>query len=275
MARVTRYVYDFDEPAEGGRDLLGGKGVGLAEMTQLGVPVPRGFTITTDACRAFMREGGSPAGLEEQVGEHIGAARGEDRKALRRHRGPAARVGAIGSRRIDARDDGHDPQPRAERRRSRRPRAEHGQPALRPRLVPAPDPDVRRGRRQHRRAPLRAGARRSQARARREAGRRSLAGRSRRARRDVQGHLWPGDRRWVSPGRARAAPPLRAGRVRVLGEPACPGVPAHIRHPGRHRDGGERRPDGVRQQGRSLRHGGVLHARSVDRGSRPLRRVSS
>ncbi len=71
-ARVTRFVYDFDEPAEGGRDLLGGKGVGLAEMTQLGVPVPRGFTITTDACRAYMREGGSPDGLEEEVGEHIG-----------------------------------------------------------------------------------------------------------------------------------------------------------------------------------------------------------
>jgi len=48
---MTRYVYDFDEPAEGGRNLLGGKGIGLAEMTQLGIPVPAGFTITTDACR--------------------------------------------------------------------------------------------------------------------------------------------------------------------------------------------------------------------------------
>ena len=55
----------------GGRELLGGKGIGLAEMTQLGVPVPAGFTITTDACRAYMREGGLPAGLEEEVGEHI------------------------------------------------------------------------------------------------------------------------------------------------------------------------------------------------------------
>jgi len=41
---MTRYVYDFDEPSDGGRDLLGGKGVGLAEMTQLGIPVPAGFT---------------------------------------------------------------------------------------------------------------------------------------------------------------------------------------------------------------------------------------
>jgi pyruvate, orthophosphate dikinase len=65
------YVYDFNEPSEGGRELLGGKGIGLAEMTQLGVPVPAGFTITTDACRAYMREGGLPSGLEDQVAEHI------------------------------------------------------------------------------------------------------------------------------------------------------------------------------------------------------------
>src|SRR5712691_5684445 len=71
-AVVTRYVYAFDEPAEGGRELLGGKGIGLAEMTQLGVPVPGGFTITTDACRAYMRSGGDvPAGLDEEIDEHI------------------------------------------------------------------------------------------------------------------------------------------------------------------------------------------------------------
>jgi len=68
---MTRYVYDFDEPSDGGRDLLGGKGVGLAEMTQLGVPVPAGFTITTDACRAYMASGGEVEGLDEEVAEHI------------------------------------------------------------------------------------------------------------------------------------------------------------------------------------------------------------
>jgi pyruvate,orthophosphate dikinase len=67
-----RYVYDFDEPCDGGRDLLGGKGVGLAEMTQLGVPVPAGFTITTEACRAYMSAGGRiPDGLEDEVSEHV------------------------------------------------------------------------------------------------------------------------------------------------------------------------------------------------------------
>jgi pyruvate, orthophosphate dikinase len=69
---MNTFVYDFDEHADGGKELLGGKGVGLAEMTQLGVPVPAGFTITTDACRAYLREGGLPAGLEEEVDAHIG-----------------------------------------------------------------------------------------------------------------------------------------------------------------------------------------------------------
>src|ERR671937_2242652 len=70
---AERYVYDFDEPSDGGRELLGGKGVGLAEMTQMGVPVPAGFTITTEACRAYMANGKTmPSGLEEEIEEHLG-----------------------------------------------------------------------------------------------------------------------------------------------------------------------------------------------------------
>jgi pyruvate, orthophosphate dikinase len=68
-----RYVYDFDEDA-GGRELLGGKGIGLAEMTRLGVPVPSGFTITTDACRAYLAGGGEvPGGLDGEVEQHVAA----------------------------------------------------------------------------------------------------------------------------------------------------------------------------------------------------------
>jgi pyruvate, orthophosphate dikinase len=71
---AKRYVYDFDEPSEGGKELLGGKGIGLAEMTQLGVPVPSGFTVTTDACRAYMASGKQlPDGLEEEIEEHLAA----------------------------------------------------------------------------------------------------------------------------------------------------------------------------------------------------------
>ena len=69
---ADRFVFDFDEPTTGGRELLGGKGIGLAEMTQMGVPVPAGFTITTDACRAYMVERDLPAGLEDEVDEHVG-----------------------------------------------------------------------------------------------------------------------------------------------------------------------------------------------------------
>jgi pyruvate, orthophosphate dikinase len=75
IAAVTaRYVYSFDQESDGGRELLGGKGVGLAEMTALGVPVPAGFTITTEACRAYLASGGEePRGLQEEIAVHIGA----------------------------------------------------------------------------------------------------------------------------------------------------------------------------------------------------------
>src|SRR5438132_12792356 len=72
ISRAMAFVYDFDQPAEGGKELLGGKGAGLAEMTQLGVPVPAGVTITTDAGGAYMAAGKQlPAGLEEEVAEHL------------------------------------------------------------------------------------------------------------------------------------------------------------------------------------------------------------
>jgi pyruvate,orthophosphate dikinase len=69
-----RYIYNFDEPSDGGRELLGGKGIGLAEMTQMGVPVPAGFTITTDACRAYIANGKQlPDGLEAEIDNHVRA----------------------------------------------------------------------------------------------------------------------------------------------------------------------------------------------------------
>src|SRR5438105_11100754 len=69
-----RYIFDFDEPSGGGRELLGGKGAGLAEMTQMGVPVPAGFTITTDACRAYMSNGKTLTGaLDVEIDAHLRA----------------------------------------------------------------------------------------------------------------------------------------------------------------------------------------------------------
>ena len=69
---ATNFIHAFDDDAGGGRELLGGKGSGLSEMAQLGVPVPAGFTITTDACRAYLAAGGElPAGLEEELAGQI------------------------------------------------------------------------------------------------------------------------------------------------------------------------------------------------------------
>ena len=66
-APAARYVYAFAKGNKNQKDLLGGKGAGLAEMTRLGLPVPPGFTITTDACRAYMRAGREPRELAGQV----------------------------------------------------------------------------------------------------------------------------------------------------------------------------------------------------------------
>ncbi|HEX2728277.1 MAG TPA: pyruvate, phosphate dikinase, partial [Rubrobacteraceae bacterium] len=66
------FVYEFSEGSRETKDLLGGKGAGLAAMSDLGLPVPPGFTITTEACRAYMRTGDLPVGLAEQVDEHLG-----------------------------------------------------------------------------------------------------------------------------------------------------------------------------------------------------------
>ncbi|MEV4456837.1 pyruvate, phosphate dikinase [Microbispora sp. NPDC049633] len=70
---MPKYVYDFTEGNKDLKDLLGGKGANLAEMTNIGLPVPPGFTITTEACRHYLRHGGTPDGLAGEIGEHLAA----------------------------------------------------------------------------------------------------------------------------------------------------------------------------------------------------------
>jgi pyruvate, orthophosphate dikinase len=65
------FVYDFADGNRDQKDLLGGKGANLAEMTNLGLPVPPGFTITTAACRRYLADGVRPAGLDEQIAAHL------------------------------------------------------------------------------------------------------------------------------------------------------------------------------------------------------------
>src|SRR4028118_189820 len=80
---MTKLVYQFSEGDKDQKDLLGGKGANLAEMTRLGLPVPPGFTITTEACRHYLEKGRQPAevrapvtmalrSLEDQVGRRLG-----------------------------------------------------------------------------------------------------------------------------------------------------------------------------------------------------------
>ena len=68
-----KYVYDFAEDDRVLADMLGGKGAGLGEMVRLGLPVPPGFTITTEACRYYLHNAVEPEGLSGEVDEHLAA----------------------------------------------------------------------------------------------------------------------------------------------------------------------------------------------------------
>jgi pyruvate, orthophosphate dikinase len=68
---ATKYVYDFEEGNKDMKNILGGKGANLAEMTGMGIPVPPGFTITTEACVYYSANGDYPAGLQEEIDEHL------------------------------------------------------------------------------------------------------------------------------------------------------------------------------------------------------------
>ncbi len=71
---MTAYVYAFADGSSDMRDVLGGKGAELAEMTSIGLPVPDGFTVTTGACRAYLAGGGAwPDGLSDEVSRHLAA----------------------------------------------------------------------------------------------------------------------------------------------------------------------------------------------------------
>ncbi len=118
---AKRYIYAFGGGrAEGDatmRDLLGGKGAGLAEMTRAGLPVPPGFTITTEACNDYFaarREApGRPVGRRPRGGQARSSS--ETGKGFGDAAEPAARQRPVRRQVLDARHDGHRPQPRPER----------------------------------------------------------------------------------------------------------------------------------------------------------------
>ncbi|WP_086016467.1 pyruvate, phosphate dikinase [Streptomyces davaonensis] len=73
VSENKKFVYDFTEGNKELKDLLGGKGANLAEMTNLGLPVPPGFTITTEACKVYLDSGAEPAALRDEVSAHLDA----------------------------------------------------------------------------------------------------------------------------------------------------------------------------------------------------------
>ncbi|MEU5704453.1 pyruvate, phosphate dikinase [Streptomyces aurantiacus] len=77
-----KFVYDFTEGNKELKDLLGGKGANLAEMTNLGLPVPPGFTITTEACKTYLDSGDEPAALRDEVSAHLDALEAKMAKKL-------------------------------------------------------------------------------------------------------------------------------------------------------------------------------------------------
>ncbi|MBL0887030.1 pyruvate, phosphate dikinase [Myceligenerans indicum] len=79
---ARQFVHEFAEGSKEQKRLLGGKGANLAEMTNLGLPVPPGFTISTEACRYYLAEGREPEGLAQEVDRHLARLEAERGKQL-------------------------------------------------------------------------------------------------------------------------------------------------------------------------------------------------
>ena len=220
-AQTTKYVFDFSEGDKDQKDLLGGKGANLAEMVKLGLPVPPGFTISTEACRAYLEAGTVPPGWTTRSPRTSRRWRRPREEAGRPGR-PAAGVGAVRGEVLHAGDDGDGPEHRAERRIGPRAGGAVGQPAVRVGLLPAADPDVRQDRAAHRRRAVRARAGRAegaQGRPRRpRSGRRRPGG----AGRGVPGDRARAHRQRLPAGPARAAGGRRSTRCSRRGTPTAP-----------------------------------------------------
>lgn len=117
---MTKYVYLFNEGNGKMRELLGGKGANLAEMMNLGLPVPDGFTVTTEACNKYYEDGKT---LSEEVREQIFQALEKTEKKLGKKLGDVKNPLLVsvrsGARASHAGHDGHYTQSRTQRRNGR------------------------------------------------------------------------------------------------------------------------------------------------------------
>ena len=266
------YVYDFAEGDKDQKDLLGGKGANLAEMTNLGLPVPPGFTITPRRAAPTCEAGDLPDGLADEI-DAAPRARSRRRWAAG-SASPATRCWSrvrSGAEVLDARDDGDGPQRRPQRRVGARPGRAERRRAVRAGLLPPAAADVRRDRARHRRPSVFSdGARRGS--------RRTAAPTT-----DTRPRRRRPARAWSRPSRAIVAstPAATSRRTRASSSTcadarglrlvehrarrALPPPGADPRGP-RHR--GQRPGDGLRQPRRRLRLRRRLHPRPGDRRTR-------
>ena len=277
-------VYHFSDGEADGhgdlKELLGGKGAGLAEMSSIGIPVPPGFTITTEVCNAFYALGRRyPDGLEAAVQRAlaeterlVGASFGDAANPLLVSVRSGARVSMPGMMDTVLNLG-------TQRRDRRGARAALRQPALRVRLLPALRADVRRRRAGAaagvglRSRPVRGTARAQEAGAWRRARHGAERGRSARAGGGVQGGDPRAAGRRLSGRSVGAAVGRDRRRLQLLGEPARRGLPRHVRLPLQLGDRRQRAGDGLRQPRRGLRHRRRLHARPGHRRGAAQRRV--
>ena len=271
----TKYVYDFSEGNARMKSLLGGKGANLAEMTGLGIPVPPGFIVTTEACVHYSRNGSYPEGLERgDRGAPAGSreAHRQDAWAIRGTRScspsaPARSFSMPGMMdtvlNLGLNDEtveglakltgnprfAYDSYRRFIQHVRRRghgggPAGVRGRPhrPRRPRWAPSSTPIS---------PPTTCATSPC-------ASRRSWARQA--------GEQFPADP-------MQAAAHGHRGRVQELGQPPRQGLPPHAGHPRRSGHRRQRADHGVRQQGRDLRHRRGLHPRPLHRRELLLRRV--
>ena len=256
------YVFAFEEGSKEQKYLLGGKGANLAEMTKLGLPVPPGFTITTDACKAYMAADDTiPAGLMDEVAEALVALEGKMGKRLGDAADPllvSVRSGApfsmpgmmdtvlnlglndvsVGglAKQTDNARFAYDSYRRFVQMFGKivldidGERFEQALEELREQRGVATDPELSAE---------------------------DLAGSGR----PLQGDRARGGGHRVPAGPQGAAAPRDRGGLPVLERRARPHLPPHGEDPRRPRHRGQRADDGVRQQGRRLRHRRRVHPR--------------
>ena len=276
--RRARYVYYFgDGKADGNRtmkDTLGGKGSGLAEMTNAGLPVPPGFTISTQACNLYYSQRRqADAGDRERDRHPRQEAREERQGDARLVDQPAAGLGALGREVLDAGDDGHDPQPRTQRPGGRGAQDADEERPLRLRQLPPLHPDVRLGGARDSQGQLRARVRGGEDGGRRQGGHRPRRGGAAPGGRSLQGRGQGGDEEAVPAGSPRSAADGPQRRLPLVEQPAGQGIPPHLRHPRQHRHRRQRPDDGLRQHRRPLGHRRRLHPQPGHRRQGVLRRV--